>query len=137
MDDIIDAQVLFRVKCPRCSGKADGIMAPHGARTTYREIYASESAESWVRGAQLRRLLCPHCGLAKDVAVPGTDYELWYRMSFKGHTLWACNEDHISSLIEVLASGRSMTGTPYEALPEWMITDRDKIIAALRKLRSS
>jgi hypothetical protein len=52
----------------------------------------------------------------------------------EGHTLWARNEEHAHALIEWLSSGRSGTGTSYETLPKWMITDRAKVVAKLRKL---
>lgn len=135
VDATIDARAPFRVKCPRCAGKADGIMSHDGARVTYREIYGGGHTEPWVRGTQVRRVLCSDCRLVKT-ARDGQDYKLWYRTTFKGHTLWACNEAHIESLIEVLGSGRSMTGTPYEGLPKWMVTDREKVIGALRRLSS-
>lgn len=136
VDATIDARApVFRVKCPRCAGKADGIMSHDGARVTYREIYGGAHTEPWVRGTQLRCVLCSACDLVKT-AGDGQDYELWYRTSFKSHTLWACNEAHIESLIDALGSRTSMTGTAYEALPKWMVTDRQKVIAALRRLSS-
>jgi hypothetical protein len=115
----------YRIRCPRCAGKADGVMVPSGVRGTYRDVYLDH---------RLDRIVCPSCGLATTVAL-GTGYELFYRADFRGHTLWARNEEEIDALIDWLLSGRSGTGTAFEALPQWMITDRAKVVERLRKLR--
>jgi hypothetical protein len=116
---------IYRIRCPRCAGKADGVMVPSGTRGTYREVYLDY---------RLERIICPSCGLA-TIVEPGTGYELYYRVDFRGHTLWARNEAHIDELIAWLTSGRSATGTPFEALPKWMLRDRAKVVERLRALR--
>lgn len=103
-------------------------MRPHGTKGSYREPYVAH---------RLERIVCDGCGLAKDVGPTEGDYELWYETDFKGHALWARNEQHARALIEWLSSGRSATGTPFEALPQWMVTDRVKVVAKLRKLLGS
>lgn len=100
-------------------------MTPSGTKGSYREVYVAH---------RLVRIVCPHCKLIQEVGPGGLDYELWYKTEFKGHTLWARNEAHAHALIEWLSSGRSGTGTRYEALPQWMVTDRAKVVAKLRKL---
>ena len=100
-------------------------MQPAGTKGTYRELYVDH---------RLARIVCSSCKLAQDVGPDSRDYELWYKTDFKGHTLWARNEEHAHALIEWLSSGRSATGTIYEALPRWMVTDRAKVVAKLRKL---
>lgn len=112
------------IRCPNCAEKADGMVAP-GLRSTYRDLYPDFRVE---------RIVCPSCGLAKTVE-PGTSYELYYRTNFRGHTLWARNEAHIDALIAWLSSGRSATGTEFEALPQWMVSDRAKVVERLRRLR--
>lgn len=100
-------------------------MTPSGTKGSYREVYVDH---------RLARIVCPSCSLVQEVGPGGRGYELWYKTDWKGHTLWARNEEHAHALIEWLSSGRSGTGTPYEALPKWMITDRAKVVAKLRKL---
>jgi len=117
--------VVYAIRCPRCAAKADGIMRPEGTRGSYREVYVDH---------RLERIVCHGCGLAQAVGPGGHDYELWYKTDFRGHTLWARNEAHVHALIEFLSSHRSGTGTAFEALPQWMITDRAKVVAKLRKL---
>jgi hypothetical protein len=117
--------VIYAIRCPRCSAKANGIMRPEGTKGTYREVYVAH---------RLERIVCSSCGLIQEIGPGADDYELWYKTDFKGHTLWARNEEHVLGLIEWLSSGRSATGTPYEALPQWMVTDRAKVVANLRKL---
>lgn len=115
----------YRIRCPRCAGKADGVMVLSGTRGTYREVYLDY---------RLERIICPACGLATNVE-PGTGYELYYRTDFRGHTLWARNEDHIDALVAWLTSNTSATGTPFEALPQWMLRNRAKVVECLRSLR--
>lgn len=100
-------------------------MRPEGTKGTYREVYVAQ---------RLERILCSSCGLIQEIGSGPHDYELWYKTDFRGHTLWARNEEHAHHLIEWLSSGRSATGTSYEALPQWMVTDRAKVVAKLRKL---
>ena len=120
--------MIYTLRCPRCAGKATGIMKESGTRGSYREVYIA---------FRLARLVCDHCKLVREPA-PGSDaYELYYKTNFRGHTLWARDERHIDALIEFLESTRSATGTSFEALPKWMITDRAKVVAALRKLRET
>ena len=122
----VNEPLIFAVKCPRCASKAEGITKPSGTKGTYREVYVD---------FRIDRILCAHCGLAKSASTSPLPYELWYRSNFRGHTLWARNEDHVDSLIEHLTHGRSLTGTSYEALRRWMVTNRSKVVEALRKLR--
>ena len=110
-------------------------MNSDGGRSTYRDIYGASNAEDWVRGTLAERILCGHCGLLRVAKDRPLEFELWYRANVRGHTLWAYNEEHIDSLIAVLAGERPQTGTPHEALPGWMLRDRAKVIDALRKLR--
>lgn len=116
---------IYRIRCPRCAGKADGVMVPCGTRGTYREVYVDY---------RLERIVCPSCGLATIVKF-GTSYEFYYRTDFRGHTLWARNEAHIDALIAWLTSNESATGRQFETLPKWMLRDRAKVAEHLRTLR--
>ena len=105
-------------------------MKIHGMNGSYREP---------ICGVGVERILCSNCALARDVkAGDENKYELWFKTIFKGHSLWANNEQHIDLLIDWLSGNmaRKDSDSYLEILPQWMITNKDKVVEKLKQLKS-
>lgn len=101
------------------------------------------------------RLICVHCGLAREYAYRGHTtgvpldpffgLPLWLQTACCGHTLWAYNAEHLHVLEGYVAArlrerliGRS-TYTMIEVLPTWMKRSkhRDEVMRAISRLKLS
>ena len=125
--------LIYKIKCPHCSAKADAIMTKCGIKGTYREPIHSYIAE---------RIKCQKCGLIRNKSKnEGLDYELWYKTDFKGYSLWAVNEKHLNFLIEWLNGMMNKSELNHferayaEILPKCVITNKIKAANKLVKLR--
>jgi hypothetical protein len=125
--------LIYKIKCPQCSAKADAIMTECGIKGTYREPTNNYIAE---------RIECPECGLIRNKNKNEIlDYELWYKSDFKGNLLWAVNEKHLNFLIEWLNGKMNKSELNHferayaETLPKWIITNKIKAVDKLMKLR--
>ncbi len=120
---------IYKIKCPKCHNQADAYMKRDGAEGTYREVYHAYSPY---------RLSCSFCNLLKEIE-DGSNYkyELWYKSSFKNNTIWANNNEHIDSLIDWLKRGKRTPGDRYEALPKWMLSNRESVIKKLLQMREN
>jgi hypothetical protein len=116
--------LLYKIKCPKCSAKADAVMTKSGIKGTYREPTANFIA---------KRIECKKCGLIRDkLDNKNLDFELWYKTDFKGHSLWAVNENHLDFLIGWLNGKMNSKDLGYierayaETLPKWIVTNKKK-----------
>jgi len=102
-------------------------MKDEGRKGTYRELYTNYIPY---------RVNCTGCGYLKEIE-DGLEYryELWFKASFKGNSLWAHNIEHIDEMIAWLEEGKRIPGDYYEALPNWMVTNRPQVIKKLRQLK--
>ncbi len=126
--------MIYAVKCPRCSKKAEAQMTAVGIKGTYREPTAKLAAS---------RITCGECGHVIDSSEAPTDkYELWFSSTLRGHRLWAVNESHLEWLIQWLSgdldnSRLSLADRSYvEALPKWVLTNREDAVKSLQKMRT-
>jgi hypothetical protein len=46
--------------------------------------------------ARLARASCPHCGKTWELPYSYSSLPLWLATSYRGHSLWALNEQHLS-----------------------------------------
>ena len=102
-------------------------MKADGTKGSYRESYVDYSPY---------KINCSACGLLKEI-VNGNEYqyELWFKVNFKSHSLWAYNIEHIDSLIHWLSKGNRIPGDYFESLPKWMVTNRQQVIKKLEKMK--
>lgn len=113
----------YDVKCPQCGKHAAATMRADGTAGTYREALVK-----WVA----QRIVCAHCGfnvMSKD-AIP---YELWYKVSIRGKTAWACNKNHATFLVDYILnrlSPREIDSSSVETLPRWMIKSKNRELIA-------
>jgi DNA-directed RNA polymerase subunit RPC12/RpoP len=113
----------YDVKCPQCGKQAVATMRDGGIAGTYREPLVELVAQ---------RIVCTHCGfnvMSKD-AIP---YELWYKVSIRGQTAWACNKIQATLLVDYLLnrlSPREIDSVYVETLPEWMINSKNRELVA-------
>jgi hypothetical protein len=144
---IYDFMSEFLVRCPRCDKCArvmecDPVAPEIRAERGYppRPIFAP------------RRLVCEHCGLAKDsngnrVGYPETcdkyfGEPLWLQIPCCNEILWAYNEKHLDFL-ESFVKAELREAYPNQTfasrLPEWMklATHREEILKCIRKLRET
>lgn len=134
--------VEYIIKCPACSRKAVAVMQAVGIKGTYRE-------PTYKMG--VRRLLCPSCGLSKNVTAADSEvYELWYTTGYRGRRLWAVNLEHLAFLIawlsgEIRKSDMRFAGHTHprfgdriiaESLPKWMVLAKNRpgVLKCLRKM---
>ena len=119
--------MIYKIKCPNCGEQADSLMKDEGRKGTYRELYTNYIPY---------RVNCTGCGYLKEIE-DGLEYryELWFKASFKGNSLWAHNIEHIDEMIAWLEEGKRIPGDYYEALPNWMVTNRPQVIKKLRQLK--
>jgi hypothetical protein len=128
------SNVVYNVKCPKCSAKATARMHATGTAGTYREPMIKLGA---------RLIVCDACGFFWKVPLDKSDsYELWYVTNFKGHRLWACNNRHLFFLISWISGDRSKivqlgiaNRARMESLPKWMLLAKNRV-AILKRLRS-
>ncbi|MBL8622894.1 MAG: hypothetical protein JNK64_16375 [Myxococcales bacterium] len=78
-------------------------------------------------GLRCERITCIHCGLIRELAPEhGQDFELWYRASVRGHTVWAKTRQSLDFLVAWMtgavderdlraADRRTRDGTPRAA----------------------
>ena len=125
---------IYAVKCPRCSQEAKATMVPIEIRGTYREATARFAAS---------RINCTECGyIAERSEVPTDEYQLWYTTSFRGHRLWAVNDQQLDFLIDWLSGDLNKTGLTIamrayvETLPKWLLRHREEAVHSLRKMRT-
>ena len=128
------SNLIYSVRCPKCSAKAAAQMHPGGRTGTYREVFIKMGA---------RRIVCKACGFCREVpADESNDYELWYAADFKGQRLWARNRRHLTFLISWVSGDRSKAAAGIadralvEAFPKWMILAKNKagILKCLNEL---
>jgi hypothetical protein len=135
---------VFLVRCPRCSRRASVVRAaPSGTAPASRGIFGP------------RRCVCAHCGYIQDwtggsVCIGGPrdwffDLPLWLQMPCCGHTLWACNEDHLAFLERFVAAtirermpGLMGNRSLASRLPRWMqaSSNRAEVLCGLERLRA-
>lgn len=128
-ENIIHKMIIYKIKCPSCAQQADSLMKAEGLKGTYRELYANYIPY---------KVVCAKCGLIKEIE-DGLNYryELWFKTSFKGNSLWAYNIKHINEMITWLEKGKRTPGDYYESLPNWMVTNRQAVIKKLEQLREN
>ena len=81
------SELVYSIKCPKCSAKAVAHMHPTGKTGSYREVFIKMG---------VKRVVCEACGLFREVPPDESDdYELWYATDFRGHRLWARNRSHL------------------------------------------
>lgn len=99
---------------------------------------------------RLQRLRCRGCGWTKEPAArpPWVAPKrhrwapLWLETDFRGESLWAVNEQHLSFMEAYVAAGVRETGsfnsTIASRLPAWIKSgkNREDVLRALAKLRS-
>jgi ribosomal protein S27AE len=99
---------------------------------------------------RLVRLHCRRCDWTKEPAArrpwvaPKRNRwtRLWLEIDFRGESLWAVNEQHLSFMEEYVAAGIRETGsfnsTIASRLPAWIKSgkNREDLLRALAKLRS-
>lgn len=122
------------MKCPQCKKKAETVMGGPGVRSgTYREA-----------GYRLRAKLiqCNNCGFINQLSDANwNNYELWYKTKLKGHSLWAVNDSHLDFMItwfsqKILKPYADLSeSSEVEVYPKWMITNKDKTLKKLIKLK--
>ena len=115
------SDIIYIIKCPKCSARAVAHMRRTGKRGSFREVFVKFG---------VKRVVCDTCGFFKDVPVEeADDYELWYATAFKGHRLWARNRRHLAFLTSWISGKRSRTAADrYEvdAFPKWMILAKNR-----------
>ena len=115
------SNVIYAIKCPKCSARAVAHMHPSGTRGSYREVFIKMGA---------RRIVCEACGFFREVPPEGSDdYELWYATDFKGQRLWARNRRHLAFLTSWISGNRSRAAADRSAVedfPKWMILAKNR-----------
>ena len=121
--------ITYTIVCPKCCAKANGYTKGHKAKGTYREATFEPT---------VNKIDCPGCGFSKEnnESKP-LEYELWYKTNFRSHVLWARNEEHLTLLIDWLSGNMNKpeSDSYLETLPNWMITNKNKVAGKLKKLR--
>ncbi|KNY30502.1 hypothetical protein Bccel_5782 [Pseudobacteroides cellulosolvens ATCC 35603 = DSM 2933] len=120
---------------PKMQEKADAVMGGPGVPAgTYREP---------VHKLRAKLIQCNNCGLIKQLSDENwNDYELWYKTKLKGHSLWAVNEEVLDYMIEwfsqkILKPYDEFERSVVETYPKWMITNKDKTLKKLIKLKQN
>ncbi len=92
-------------------------------------------------GLRCERITCTHCGLIRALAPEhGQDFELWYRASMRGQTVWATTRPHLDLLVAWMTGAVDERDLPWwdadliETLPSWLKEHRAEAAAALRAL---
>lgn len=82
-----------------------------------------------------------HCGLIRELAPEqGQDYQLWYRASVRGRTVWAATREHLDFLVAYMTGQVDERDLPWadadiiETLPSWLKEHRAEAAAALLAL---
>ena len=126
----------YAIKCPECAAKATAKMRESGIKGTYREVTVR---------TEVHRIVCHACGLLMEVPEgKAENYELWYAKTFRGHRVWAVNQEHLEFLIAWLSgtvaesdltiADRAMV----ECLPKWMVAAKNRpgVLKCLRQMSS-
>jgi hypothetical protein len=125
------SNIVYIIKCPKCSARAVAHMHPSGKTSSYREVFIKMGAG---------RIICEACGFFREVPPEESDdYELWYATDFKGHRLWARNRRHLAFLTSWISGKRSKAAADRSAVedfPKWMILakNRARILKCLSEL---
>jgi hypothetical protein len=134
---------LFLVRCPRCDKCAAIVVREPGSRS-----YLGKEMGLLF---EPRRMVCSHCGYAKDwdgqmvgpVGVDATDFyfhfPLWLQISCCGQTLWALNPRHLGYMRGYVSAGlreRLKPGSMASKLPRWLMSakNRREIVRCIDKL---
>lgn len=96
-------------------------MKPNGIRGSYREACVDFVA---------KKICCVHCGFnqSSEESIP---YELWYKVTVKGHVVWAQNRQHAKILVSYLLNqiqAPEIYQSVIETLPSWMIKPKNRIL---------
>ena len=125
------SDIIYIIKCPKCSARAVAHMHPNGKTGSYREVFIKMG---------MRRIVCEACGFFREVPPEESDdYELWYATDFRGQRLWARNRRHLAFLTSWISGNRSRAAadrSSVEAFPKWMILAKNRagILKCLRDL---
>ena len=133
--EIAQNETIYKVKCPQCKKKAVAVMGGPGVLSgTYKEV-------SYRLKAKL--IQCDNCGFIKQLSDANwNDYKLWYKTKLKGHSLWAVNDRHLDFMIawfsqKILKPYSDLCeSSEVEVYPKWMITNKDKTLKKLIKLKN-
>jgi hypothetical protein len=115
------SDIIYIIKCPKCSARAVAHMHSTGKTGSYREVFIKMG---------VRRFVCEACGFFREVLPEESDdYELWYATDFKGHRLWARNRRHLAFLTSWISGNRSRAAADRSAVedfPKWMILAKNR-----------
>jgi len=122
----------YDVRCSRCDRRAAAAMVADGPKGSYRQPSLRLRAQ---------RITCAHCGLIRELApAEGQDYQLWYRASVRGRTVWAATREHLDFLVAWMTGQVDERDLPWadadtiETLPSWLKEHRAEAAAALLAL---
>ena len=120
------------VRCPRCDRRAAAAMVADRPKGSYRQPR---------QGLRCERITCVHCGLIRELGpAQGHDFELWYRTTVGGRTVWATTRQHLDFLLAWMTGEVDERDLPWwdadliEKLPSWLKEHRAEAAAKLLAL---